>query len=262
MKKLKYLLLALICFSIFSFTTVTAFAEESAVEGEIATESEEIVEDEEILETEEESVEEPKYELTESELKAIIDGALTENQKTTVSTVSQALAKRFDMSPEKLYIICAVALLATLLLVVFLGKFITKTGKVKALGEQVKALSELASQNESDKNKYKELVEVLSKDGFEGVVRTVCAELEASVIKNLKLDSNTIGELLQKADVNVAYIEKVVSALKILAQDAGKTAMLNELCKCPNTELLKTKEVEIEKLKTALGEETVKKVLG
>ena len=262
MKKIKILILALLTICLFGFSTVTAFAEESTSEGEIATEIEVLEESEEILKTEEESAEEPKYELTESELKKLVNGVLTENQKSTVTTISQAFAKRFDMSPEKLYIICAIALLATLLLVVFLGKFITKTGKVKALGEQVKALSELASQNESDKNKYKELVEVLSKDGIEGVIRTVCAELETSVIKNLKLDSNTIGELLTKADINVAYIEKIVSALKILAQDAGKTAMLNELCDCPESSLVARLEFENEKLKTALGSETVKKVLG
>lgn len=261
MKKIKILLLALLTICLFSFSTITAFAEEPTSEGEIATESEVLSESEEILESAVESAVEPKIELTESELKDIVNSVLTDNQKNTVTSVSEVLANYFKLSPEKIYIIVAVALILLLTAFYFVGKYVTKSGKVKSLSEQVKALASMVDVADKDKAKYKELVEVLSKDGIEGVIDKACAKLEDSLLKNLKLDSETISALLLKADINTAYAEKIVEAFKILAQDAGKTAMLNELSSCPETSVVARLELENAKMKNALGEDAVAKIL-
>lgn len=278
MKKLSllFLIIATICFC--SFTTFTALAEESAVdsttestaestnEGETANESVFSSEVEEIVESTQESVlegeEEPKYNLTEEELKKIIDSALTENQKSFVTSISTTLNKFFGWSTEKIYLIVALGILAFALIIFAIGKYISKTRANYTLNEQLKALSAYAEEAEKDKAKYKDLVDVLSKDGIEGVVNKACDELEAKVISSLKLDSDTIGDLLSKGDLNTAYLEKVVSALKVLAQDAGKTAMLNELSDAPTSAVVKRLEVENEKLKSALGEDAVQKILS
>lgn len=272
MKKLKLLLIAILTTLCLSFGVV-AHAEESHLDGEINASSEEITSVEDFTESEitseitsEETTEgvneESSYTFTEEELKNFIDSVLDENQKSLISKISDFIGGKFGFNAEKIYIIIALGCALVLIFAVLFGKLISKNKKFNATNEQLKAVSAMLEEANIDKSKYKQLAQALTSENLEQVIKTNNEELLANITSLLKVDSNTVSELLTAKTLERAEHERFRKALVLVLEKSGFITAANELATSPTIEEMKNKELENIKLRTALGEETVKKVLS
>ena len=263
MKKSKYLLICFISLLVIflSLNHVSAFAQESTSDGEIANESEILTESEETFESEEITASEPKYELTEKELTELVNSVLSDAQKDTANKVTEILASKFGWSETTLYVVVGLAIIVLAIIVYVAGIIIKDKSKIKQLKEQVLVTIESGKASDEEKATYKALVSALSPEEIEKTVKKACEEVEKNILAKTNLSSETIGEVLKKLDIVTAYNEKQVGALKILAQDAGKTAMVNELSDAPEVAVLQRLEYENKVLNNALGESAVNELL-
>lgn len=272
MNKIKLILVMLICAFISTLTFITAYADgtesniveaESVVtsDGESATESGVLTESEEIPEEKESAVESEKKPFTDEEYKEYLDNVLTESQKDLVDKITLLIAERMEIKPTLIYCIVGSVFLVGVLLFVLVGKNSVKSGEIKRLKEQNSAIAEMAQLSKTELEKVIEVLDKLSTDGFEKMLKERNGEIEQTLIESLKLDTNTIGDLLTTGAQTVAYLEKFYDFFKTMAIKKGDNALINTLAETPNATKIKEQEILIEKLKTALGEEAVKKIL-
>ena len=166
--------------------------------------------------------------------------------------------------PEVVYLI--VAGVAVILIVVgfFVVKYITKSGNVKQLEEQVSALSEILKEKEKESKLATALDMLLSADGIQELVKDGCLAFADTITEKLdktKLSEKTISNLELKTDLSTCLTQKMFDALKILLAETGNVGALNELSNAPETAVLERLEVENAKMRAALGEEAVNSLL-
>lgn len=278
MKKIKYLLLVCILsvltlssFSISAFAEETESVVESVIESTIE-ETESNAENDNVTEDFPENEETPKQDgntdkngeitFTQEQLTELLNSVLNDNQKETANKITEIISSKFNLSTEKIYIIVACLILVGVLCFIVLGKYINKTGKVKALQEQVTALSAMASASEQDNKILKQLLDKFSTDGIETTINTKLEKVKNDIVKELKLDSDTISQLLKGESIIEEQDRKIINALKIVLERAGQTSALNELCSAPEKSAYEKTIIENRKMRTVLGDEAVQKILA
>lgn len=275
MKKIIVLLLTILTILTFSVLTVNAeeleleseiseIPTESATDGEIANESDFLSESVETPTESEITETAPKYELTKEELTEIINGALTENQKETATKISEVLGRWFNISPDTIYLLVAGAIIVIVVVAFFIVKYISKSGNVKQLQEQVTALAEMLKEKEKESKLGQALDVLLNQDGLQDLVKCGYETFSNEIKKHIddtRMSDETVGTLLTKTDIATALLQKEFDALKIILAESGNIGAINELANAPETAVLERLEFENAKLKHALGEDAVKKLL-
>ena len=224
--------------------------------GENDTTNDETITDEETNETVEKVV------LTKEELQELINSALTESQKNFIDKISALVSEKFNLAKGNVALIISLIVLVGGIFVVFIIKYISKKRKIAKDSVEKQALADEAQVYKKQVEEYSKLLETLSKSNFADVIEKSIKELEDDIFNNLKLDKETVGKLLKSIDIETTLIQHIVNALKVVCAKSGLTGALNELSTAPETAILEQKEYENAKLKEALGEEAVKKILG
>jgi hypothetical protein len=274
MKKIRlyFLVLVMLIISISSFgfianaeesepTTEPTTEEISTSEGETVSTSEEITESEEISTESEIVLESGKEPLKPEDIKDGLDGVMTDNQKAVVEKLTAILSKYINIAPTILYCIIGGGVVICVFIFVLIAKNSNKKVQINKLVEQNKAVVSMAKTSEERVKELSTAFDKLSTDGFQKMLAERNEELEKTLLNKLKLDSDTIGELISKSTLSIAYMERIIEAFKIMASKSNNTALLNELSTAPTSAEFKKVEYENQKLKSALGEEAVKKIL-
>lgn len=211
----------------------------------------------------------PTVTLTQEELTEIINNALTEQQKQIADGIAGKIASVLGIDYNTVYLFVAGALVIILLVAVLLTKYLTGRGAVKSLQTQLKAQQSaysVLSQSKEDLNAIlqnfsaEELGKMLNKvitDNTDTIVNAVTDK----IVKNLKIEDNTIAELAGEGKVIVEIGYALKEALIAIAEN-NRDLAIKRLSASPTVEAVNALALENEKLKTALGDEAVAKVLG
>lgn len=246
-----------------SAVMTTAYADEVEVE------SVEVVELESTDKPQEETEIESSRGVTESEIKEILDTYLTETQKTQAEKTASILAEKFGLNESNAYFIALAIVLFFGLVFAFVGVLIA--GKVKngKTNEKLNALSALLSDKDEAYQKLLNFVSLLDKETLEKLIseqiNKVVKGEEDNIVSELAgklgFDSSALKKVIGDTAVLTVQTGKIMQALRILAVDAKQTAMANVLSDTPSSTDYDNIVYENSKLKIALGEEKVKKVL-
>ena len=284
MKKLLTLLaivLAITSASFFTAHTVSAeelysseISEEASSEGEISpTVSETVTEEEIPTEDVTESVtpeETPNnITLTKEELKDIIDAALNEQQKELVDNLAGKIAVALGIEYETVYIATGAIVLVVLIVIILLAYVFKGKGSLKELNTRLKAqqgayavLSESKDELAKILNSFSsEEIGALIQKNLKAETEKLTAEVSAEIIQKLKIDENTLSELLGNEKILVTQVKLLSEALIAIAAN-NRDAAISILSKAPTTEAVNELTLENEKLKTALGEKAVAETLS
>lgn len=281
MKKILIALsIALCCFTLclFSTSNLMVRAEETSEAVETPTTSETPTDEE--IPTEEptdqptedgapETSETHKIELTEEELNEIINSVLTEQQKSIITMISDKLSSFFNVDAKIIYLVVAGALAILLIIAVLIGKVSKAKANLKSTNAQLTAQHNayaVLSQAKEDlevvlKNLSAEEIAKRVDDAYNKQAEQLVERVSRNVVKKLKIDDKTLSELLGNEKVIVTQETAIVEALLAIAS-GNKDKAIKILTGAPTVEQVGEVLLENEKLKTALGEDAVKKVLG
>lgn len=283
MKKLSLSLIIALCLTLFAFagkfTWASAYAEElsseaveSATTGENST-SEEIPTEEptdsSIEDSASNSSEKTNITLTEDELNDIINSVLTEQQKSLIATLSDKLSSIFNVDAKIIYLVTASALIILLIIIVLASKVAKAKGSLKAVNSQLtaqhSAYAVLAQTKEDLQETLKNLsAEEIAKrveNAYDKQAEELVERVSRNVVRKLKIDDKTLAELLGNEKTIVAQEKAIKEALLAIASN-NRDLAVNILSKAPTVEQVSALSLENEKLKVALGEEAVAKILN
>lgn len=247
-------------------TTEETESAETPTTGEETTEEETPTEDTNAPTTEEEK---PVYTFTEEELINLINTALTEQQKEIVNGLAGKIASAFGIDHNTVYLVIGGALAITLLIIVLFAKIFKSKGSLKALNTQLKAQQSayvVLSEAKDDLTKAlsnltaTEIGEVIKKAYSENTEELI-NKVSDAVIAKLKIDDNTLSELIGAEKLVVAQNTALKEALIAIAL-GNRDLAVKRLSEAPTEETVNALALENEKLKTALGEKAVAETLG
>ena len=207
--------------------------------------------------------------LTKEEIANLINNALNEQQKQIANGIANKIASVLGIDYNTVYLFVAGALLIILLVAVLLTKYLTGRGAIKSLQTQLKAQQSaysVLSQSKEDLNAIlqnfsaEELGKMLNKvitDNTDTIVNSVTDK----IVKNLKIEDNTIAELAGEGKVIVEIGYALKEALIAIAEN-NRDLAIKRLSASPTVEAVNALALENEKLKSALGDEAVSKALN
>lgn len=211
----------------------------------------------------------PTITITEEELTELINSALTEQQKQFVDSVAGKIALALGLDHNIVYLACAVALIIILVIIVLVANVFKGKGALKTLSTQLKAQqSAYAVLSDTKEDLQKALQNLTAKDianfvkvAYSEQADNIVKDVSCKVVDKLKLDENTISELLGNEKVLVEQVKILSDALIAIASN-NRDQAINILSKAPTQDVVNTLALENEKLKSALGEKSVNEVLN
>ena len=284
MKKLLTLLAIVLAITSASFLTTrtvsaeelnsSEISEEASSEGEISPSVSETVTEEEI--PTEDNIEATTPEespnnitLTKEELKDIIDAALNEQQKELVDNLAGKIATALGIEYETVYIATGAIVLVVLIVIILLAYVFKGKGSLKELNTRLKAQQGAYAVLSESKDELANILKTFSSEEISALIQKnlkaetekLTAELSAEIINKLKIDENTLSELLGNEKILVTQVKLLSEALIAIAAN-NRDAAISILSKAPTTEAVNELTLENEKLKTALGEKAVAETLS
>lgn len=207
--------------------------------------------------------------LSADDVKEIINSVLSDKQKEQAEKTANIIAERFNVNATTVYIVLTLGLIIIFVVgflivrIIFISKSKAKTS------EKLLAIQATLSDKISEIEQLHAALQSLDKDKisatFGDVVKPVVEEITPEIIKGvedgLKLDGNVMQKVLGTTATTSEQISVIIEALKVLALKSNQTEMANVLTKSPTAEAYAEVVMENEKLKTALGEKAVKKVV-
>lgn len=211
----------------------------------------------------------PTITITEEELTELINSALTEQQKQFVDSVAGKIALALGLDHNVVYLACAVALIIILVIIVLVANVFKGKGALKTLSTQLKAQqSAYAVLSDTKEDLQKALQNLTAKDianfvkvAYSEQADNIVKDVSCKVVDKLKLDENTISEVLGNEKVLVEQVKILSDALIAIASN-NRDQAINILSKAPTQDVVNTLALENEKLKSALGEKSVNEVLN
>ncbi len=283
MKKLSLSLIIALCLTLFAFagkfTWSSAYAEElsseaveSATTGESSTDEEIPTEeptDSSIEDSALNSSGKPNITLTEDELNDIINSVLTEQQKSLIATLSDKLSSVFNVDAKIIYLITASGLVILLIIIVLASKVAKAKGSLLAVNSQLTAQHSAYAVLAQTKEDLQETLKNLSAEeiakrvehAYDKQAKELVERVSRNVVRKLKIDDKTLAELLGNEKTIVAQEKAIKEALLAIASN-NRDLAVNILSKAPTVEQVSALSLENEKLKVALGEEAVAKILN
>ena len=234
--------------------------------GETTTDEETPTEDENAPTTGEEQT--PTFTLTQEELTEIINSALTEQQKEIVNSLSGKIASVLGIDHNTVYLICAGGLVIVLIIIVLLASVFKGRGTLKATKSRLEAQQSayaVLSETKEDlttilKNFSKEEIGELIKSAYTEQAEEIIKEVTNKIVDKLKIDDNTLSEVLGNEKVLVEQVKKLSEALIAIASN-NRDVAIKVLAEVPTQETVNAMALENAKLKTALGEKAVAETL-
>lgn len=219
-----------------------------------------------------EVTEEPKDEtitLTKEELTNIINSVLNEQQKELASNLAETIASKFNLDENIVYLVCAGLLAILLVIIVLVSKVVRSKGSLKAINSQLTAQQSAYAVLNQTKEDLTEVLKNLSVEDITKIVNTaytsqateLIEKVSAQVVKKLKIDDKTLAELLGNEKTLVTQVKTLTEALLAIATN-NRDLAVNILSKTPTIEEVNALALENEKLKVALGEDAVAKILN
>lgn len=206
----------------------------------------------------------PTFTLTQEELTEIINSALTEQQKVLVDNLAGKIASALGVEYETVYIACGVVVLVFVVIIIMLAYVFKGKGSIKALNTQLKAQQSAYSVLSESKEDLLKVLKSFSTEELGAIIQAnlkaetdkLSQELSEEIINKLKIDENTLSELLGNEKILVTQVKLLSEALIAIASN-NRDVAINILSKAPTTEAVNELTLENEKLKTALGEKAV-----
>lgn len=234
--------------------------------GETTTDEETPTEDENAPTTGEEQT--PTFTLTQEELTEIINSALTEQQKEIVNSLSGKIASVLGIDHNTVYLICAGGLVVILVIIVLLASVFKGRGTLKATKSRLEAQQSayaVLSETKEDlttilKNFSKEEIGALIKSAYTEQAEEIIKEVTNKIVDKLKIDDNTLSEVLGNEKVLVEQVKKLSEALIAIASN-NRDVAIKVLAEVPTQETVNAMALENAKLKTALGAKAVAETL-
>lgn len=211
----------------------------------------------------------PTFTLTEEELTEIINSALTEQQKEIVNSLSGKIASVLGLDHNTVYLILGGGLLIVLVIVVLLAYVFKGRGALKATKSRLEAQQNayaVLSDTKEDltnilKNFSAEELGALIKSAYTEQAEDLIKTVSEGVVSKLKIDDNTLAEVLGNEKVLVEQVKKLSEALIAIASN-NRDVAIKVLAEVPTQETVNAMALENAKLKTALGEKAVAETLG
>ena len=211
----------------------------------------------------------PTFTLTEEELTEIINSALTEQQKEIVNSLSGKIASVLGIDHNTVYLILGGGLLIVLIIVVLLAYVFKGRGALKATKSRLEAQQNayaVLSDTKEDltnilKNFSAEKLGALIKSAYTEQAEDLIKTVSEGVVSKLKIDDNTLAEVLGNEKVLVEQVKKLSEALIAIASN-NRDVAIKVLAEVPTQETVNAMALENAKLKTALGEKAVAETLG
>lgn len=207
--------------------------------------------------------------LTAEDVKEIINSVLNDQQKDQAEKTANIIANKLNLNATSVYIFLVVGLIVIFLIVFLVAKIIFISKSKAKTAEKLLAIQAVLSDEQKKGENFFNALQALDKDAmkntFGEVVKPVISDITPEVIKGvadgLKLDGNVLAKLLGTTATTSEQISVIIEALKVLALKSNQTEMANVLTKSPTADAYAEVVMENEKLKTALGEKAVKKVV-
>lgn len=207
--------------------------------------------------------------LTAEDVKEIINSVLNDQQKDQAEKTANIIADKLNLNATSVYIFLVVGLIVVFLIVFLVAKIIFISKSKAKTAEKLLAIQAFLSDEQKKGENFFNALQALDKDAmkdtFGEVVKPVISDITPEVIKGvadgLKLDGNVLAKLLGTTATTSEQVNIIIEALKVLALKANQTEMANILTKSPTADAYAEVVMENEKLKTALGEEAVSKVV-
>jgi cell division protein FtsB len=198
--------------------------------------------------------------LTKEELKDIIDAALNEQQKELVNTLAGKIATSLGIEYETVYIATGAILLVIVIVIILLAYVFKGKGSLKELNTRLKAQQGAYAVLAESKDELANILKTFSSEEIGALIQKnlkaetekLTAEISTEIINKLKIDENTLSELLGNEKILVTQVKLLSEALIAIAAN-NRDAAINILSKAPTTEAVNELTLENEKLKTALG---------
>lgn len=240
---------------------------ETPTTGEETTEEETPTEDTNKPTTGEEET--PTFTLTQEELTEIINSALTEQQKEIINSLSGKIASALGIDHKTVYLICAGGLVVILIIIVLLASVFKGRGNLKATKTRLEAQQSAYAVLSKTKDDLTKVLSNLTATEIGEVIKKAYAEnteelinkVSDAVIEKLKIDDNTLSELIGNEKLVVAQNTALKEALIAIAL-GNRDLAVKRLSEAPTEETVNALALENEKLKTALGEKAVAETLG
>ena len=196
---------------------------ETPTTGEETTEEETPTEDTNAPTTGEEQT--PTFTLTQEELTEIINSALTEQQKEIVNSLSVKIASALGIDHKTVYLICAGGLVVILIIIVLLASVFKGRGNLKATKTRLEAQQSayaVLSKTKEDltnilKNFSKDEIGALIKSAYTEQAEEIIKEVTNKIVDKLKIDDNTLSELIGNEKLVVAQNTALKEALIAIA---------------------------------------------
>lgn len=216
-----------------------------------------------------ETEEDGKVVLTEEELAEIINGALTEQQKNFVDNIVNILAEKLGITHEKLFIFVGGGLVILLLLLTLIAKVIINRGNLKQTQTQLKATQSAYTNLLTDKENLAEALKSLSAEQIGGLFKAIfeenkelfSEEITNNLVSKLKIDDNTLSQILSDSKLLKEQLKAVILGLKAVCEN-NKDLAVKQLSGIATENAVQELALENAKLKAALGDDVVAKVLG
>ena len=207
--------------------------------------------------------------LTAEDVKEIINSVLNDQQKDQAEKTANIIAEKLNLNATSVYITLVIGLIVVFLIVFLVAKIIFISKSKAKTAEKLLAIQAVLSDEKTKGENFFNALQALDKDAmkdtFGEVVKPVISDITPEVIKGvadgLKLDGNVLVKLLGTTATTSEQVNVIIEALKVLALKANQTEMANVLTKSPTADAYAEVVMENEKLKTALGEEAVAKVV-
>lgn len=207
--------------------------------------------------------------LTKEELTNIINSVLNEQQQELASSLAQTIASKFNLDENIVYLICAGLFAIVLVIIVLITKVLKSRGNLKAINAQLKAQQSAYAVLNQTKEDLTDVLRNLSVEDITKIVNTaytrqaeeLIIEVSDNVAKKLKIDDKTLSELLGNEKTLVTQVKALTEALLAIATN-NRDLAVNILSKTPTIEEVNALALENEKLKVALGEDAVAKILN
>ena len=213
--------------------------------------------------------EDGKITITKEELTEIINSALNEQQKQLVDNLAGKIASALGLEYETVYLVCGGIVLVVLVVIILLAYVFKGKGSLKALNTQLKAQQSAYSVLSESKEDLLNVLKSFSTEEIGAMIQAnlktetekLSKELSADIINKLKIDENTLSELLGNEKILVTQVKLLSEALIAIASN-NRDVAINILSKAPTTEAVNELTIENAKLKTALGEKAVADTLA